>query len=293
MKELEKSKKVLEKPKKLVYNRRKESQRGHIRRDMPFSFMREGASMSTLETNDLKILNDIIYKIYATKNLDTMRASLLRQLRMIMDYDGADFFLAPKEPYGSYEAPVLYNCEEGAVVDYMEKEYEENPFLNGKSMVYRDTDLVPERERVHSEYYQHICKPNNWNYSIQLVLGMNRDVLGVATFYRTMGKDDFKRDDMMILDMLKDHLSYRLYQEKMEQETGEKKLGISEAAQEYHLTKREKTILQHLMAGKENDCICEELSISVNTLKKHILNIYRKLGIRNRVQLFKMIRERE
>ena len=29
------------------------------------------------------------------------------------------------------------------------------------------------------------------------------------------------------------------------------------------------------------------------SIKKHILNIYRKLGIRNRVQLFKKIREKE
>lgn len=47
------------------------------------------------------------------------------------------------------------------------------------------------------------------------------------------------------------------------------------------------------MQGKENPVICEELTISTNTLKKHILNIYRKLGIRNRVQLFKMIREHD
>ena len=47
------------------------------------------------------------------------------------------------------------------------------------------------------------------------------------------------------------------------------------------------------MQGKDNHTICEELSISVNTLKKHILNIYRKLGIRNRVQMFKMIKEKE
>ena len=47
------------------------------------------------------------------------------------------------------------------------------------------------------------------------------------------------------------------------------------------------------MDGRDNAAICEELAISVNTLKKHILNIYRKLGIKNRVQLFKMIKEKE
>jgi len=41
----------------------------------------------------------------------------------------------------------------------------------------------------------------------------------------------------------------------------------------------------------DNAEISEKLVISVNTLKKHVLNIYRKLGIRNRIQMFKMIHE--
>lgn len=71
------------------------------------------------------------------------------------------------------------------------------------------------------------------------------------------------------------------------------KLTVTQAVEQYGLTRREDTILRNLMQGKENPVICEELTISTNTLKKHILNIYRKLGIRNRVQLFKMIREHE
>ena len=71
------------------------------------------------------------------------------------------------------------------------------------------------------------------------------------------------------------------------------KLTVTQAVEQYGLTRREDTILRNLMQGKENPVICEELTISTNTLKKHILNIYRKLGIRNRVQLFKMIREHD
>ena len=52
-------------------------------------------------------------------------------------------------------------------------------------------------------------------------------------------------------------------------------------------------VLRRIMEGKEREEICEELSISVNTLKKHTVNIYRKLGVGNRVQLFKKILERE
>lgn len=249
--------------------------------------------MKTLETNDWMILNNIIYKIYTTENLDTMRELLLEQLRMVMDYDSADFFLAPRGNEASFCRPILYNCEEETVTRYKEKEHESDNVLSGKSMVYRETDLMPDEKRTSSEYFQKVYRPNNWNYSIQLVLGMNKEFLGVATFYRTLGKDNFQYDDILILDMLKDHLSYRLFKDRKESESSDKKLSVMEATQKYDLTKREKMILEQLMAGKENSCICDELSISVNTLKKHILNIYRKLGIRNRVQMFKMIREKE
>ena len=71
------------------------------------------------------------------------------------------------------------------------------------------------------------------------------------------------------------------------------KLTVSAAAGKYSLTRREETILRLLMDGKDNAVICETLVITENTLKKHILNIYRKLGINNRVGLFKMIKERD
>ena len=82
--------------------------------------------------------------------------------------------------------------------------------------------------------------------------------------------------DGIILVTLKDWINYCL-----------------ELKEKYHLTKRENTILSLLMKGKDNNEISGELVISVNTLKKHILNIYRKLDINHRVQLFKMIKEKE
>ena len=104
------------------------------------------------------------------------------------------------------------------------------------------------------------------------------------------------------------------------------KITVSAATEKFGLTRQEHNILHLLMEGKDNSFICDDLSISINTLKKHILNIYRKLhaillllpqpvchmilqrintlkkhilniyrklGIRNRVQLFKKIREKE
>lgn len=135
--------------------------------------------------------------------------------------------------------------------------------------------------------------PNNWHYALQMIFGRNKSFLGVVTLYRTIGKEDFTYEDVFLMDMLKDHMAYRLYQERTHQMTAQEKMTMTEAVKKYNLTKREQTILGLLLQGMENAQICDQLSITVNTLKKHILNIYRKLGIRNRVQMFKLVKEQE
>lgn len=38
------------------------------------------------------ILNSIIYKIYTTEDADIMREQFLEQMKMVLDFDSADFF---------------------------------------------------------------------------------------------------------------------------------------------------------------------------------------------------------
>ncbi len=56
-------------------------------------------------------------------------------------------------------------------------------------------------------------------------------------------------------------------------------------AEKYGITARESEIIRLLLEGKDNKRITAELFISDHTVKNHIHNIYRKLDIRNRVQL--------
>lgn len=52
------------------------------------------------------------------------------------------------------------------------------------------------------------------------------------------------------------------------------------------LSSREAEILHLLNKGKLNKEIAHELSISVETVRKHVSHIYRKLGVNNRVEMF-------
>jgi LuxR family transcriptional regulator, maltose regulon positive regulatory protein len=50
------------------------------------------------------------------------------------------------------------------------------------------------------------------------------------------------------------------------------------------LSPQEQRVLRLLDAGRSNPEIAEQLVVSVNTVKAHLKNIYRKLGVRNRMQ---------
>ena len=55
--------------------------------------------------------------------------------------------------------------------------------------------------------------------------------------------------------------------------------------QRYGISKREKQIIKEICQGKTNQEIADELFISLQTVKDHTYNIFRKVNVRNRVQL--------
>lgn len=59
--------------------------------------------------------------------------------------------------------------------------------------------------------------------------------------------------------------------------------------EKYNISERETEIIDSIVVGKTNKEIASELYISINTVKTHIKNIYRKLDVKNRIQLIHKI----
>ena len=65
---------------------------------------------------------------------------------------------------------------------------------------------------------------------------------------------------------------------------------LNRLAEDYHLSQREKEIATLLCKGKNNNDIAADLYLSPNTVKVHTSNLYRKLGVKNRVQAVQVLR---
>ncbi len=63
------------------------------------------------------------------------------------------------------------------------------------------------------------------------------------------------------------------------------KLSSSSFIEQYRITEREKDIMDLIVLGKTNKAIGEQLYISEKTVKNHIYNLYKKLGINSRFEL--------
>ena len=66
---------------------------------------------------------------------------------------------------------------------------------------------------------------------------------------------------------------------------------IQSVTKKYNITRRESEIITLILKGKSNKEIMDALNLSLNTVRNHIYNLYRKLGIKSRVQLINLLME--
>ena len=80
------------------------------------------------------------------------------------------------------------------------------------------------------------------------------------------------------------HIFYRFYFSSPISKT-EKTLK-EDFIKDFGITKREQEIIVALLHGKSNKELAETLFVSEKTIETHLANIYRKVGVKNRLELF-------
>lgn len=252
-----------------------------------------------LSENEWLLLNQIVYNIHKTHGDFKLREKLLKDIKFLIPYDKATFYLADDSENSSYvKEPVSFGFEPGALDDYHEKyeKYDYNTWIysTSQSKVFIMSELLSKEEMESNIYVRDGLRPKNIEYALMLSISYKNKFLGTMSLFRAKESGDFSQRDKYALDILKEHLALKMYREVHgEDEKGkypaENSTEINAMIEEYSLTGREGEILKMLAYGEDTVYICDALYISESTLRKHISNIYKKLGIGKRNELNKIL----
>ncbi len=239
--------------------------------------------ISFQETECIK-LNDLIFSIYSISDFDKMRLSVMEQLRDMIYFDKADFYLSGVDGV-RLENPVAVDVKPEVLRRYDEyyeqKDYIKWVFSSSKSFAYRETDLIVDEIRMETEFFKEFLIPWGIYYSMGLSICESGIFLGTINFFREKKSGDFKKHDLRIMELLSKHLSYRLFLERR----SKKRFDFLNSQDARGLTVREKEIVALVASGKSNNDISQSENISIFTVKRHVYNIFKKLGIKSRTQL--------
>jgi DNA-binding CsgD family transcriptional regulator len=135
----------------------------------------------------------------------------------------------------------------------------------------RWSDLLSRREWHALELYWEVCRPLDGEHELDLWLVTPDGIAG------GFGFDSFERDfserDKLVLETLQPHL-VRLWRNAAARRQESRSLAA--------LTPREREVLTWVARGKSNREIAAILYLAPSTIRKHLENVYDKLGVSNR-----------
>jgi DNA-binding CsgD family transcriptional regulator len=137
----------------------------------------------------------------------------------------------------------------------------------------RLSDVIPGGLLRAGHVYQEWLRPYGMVAELEAGLAESRARTRNLVLDRSRG--DFSARDVAVLELMRPHLM-RI------RELAELRRTVSASPAVEQLTAREREILEHVAGGLTNAQIAERLWISPGTVRKHLENVYAKLGVTNR-----------
>ncbi len=258
----------------------------------------------TLLDYEWQALSQMMYRMNRQPNYEAFASTLLEQINAIIPFAHGLVFKAEKTDGQIALRDVVIKPQEGIYKEFSEKYMRGNynakwlSYLNSPwSTVFRYSSITSMWQD--SVIYEDILKPLDLYYAIYITLVHRDRPLGAVAIWRKRDEQDFSERELYMLETLKIHIElkfyYLLYFDVVPKNIGQQseRTRIGEFGEHYNLTKRELEIVQLIYSEKDSSEICELLYISDSTLRKHIHNIYQKVGIKSRIQLIRKIKADE
>ncbi len=244
---------------------------------------------------DWRLLEQIIFDIHSASDQNSVRMILLDNLKELIPYEKATFYLSRDYKSAHFDHdPVAIGFNDTEITEYHQK-YENIDLNNWMfSTVHNDVYILSElysaEELENDIFFQQALKKKDIEYAVYMPLSYEKNILGIVSLYRSKKNPDFSIHDKECLRILKRHLTIFLKKAYFDQQdTNFSKQNLIILSKMHELTPRETEIFMLLAEGKEIAFISEKLFISDNTMRKHLSNIYKKMGVKKRSQLNEFI----
>ena len=165
--------------------------------------------MKTIDTNDWVVVNNIIYKLYAADDMAKMCGQFFQDMKMVLDFDCADFYLADEN--SRLGSPVFYNCDIDYSDLYNQYSLGSDIAFREKNLVYRESDIIDNEIRKETEIYKEI-----YNLEKLQIETLSKDVLGRTELAKEAFVDVESEEDRDFLQLftLVCLLSFDVYMKK-------------------------------------------------------------------------------
>lgn len=158
-------------------------------------------------------------------------------------------------------------------------------FVNRSESVVCLEDLYREQTLHQSKYYKGFLQPMNIEHACDMFFRCDGIIIAVLTMMRDVTLPKFSKDEIEELKKIQKFLEYAINLIYLPDRISQRE-SISK---NYGLTDRELDVLEWVMAGAENKIVAKELSISLATVKTHLIHIFTKLDVNSRAKLLAKI----
>jgi DNA-binding CsgD family transcriptional regulator len=154
-----------------------------------------------------------------------------------------------------------------------------------------------------TEFYTDFLRPQKIHYILIANLTMDKRMEGTVLLTRSKQSNRFDSDDIKIAKLISPYFCHSLFHNRLRRKVKllqniinylEGRSSLSQSIWQhlmdsFHLSPREVDVVPYLFSGLKNAEIAEKLFVSEITIKKHLQNIYAKMGVRNRTSLINKI----
>lgn len=156
----------------------------------------------------------------------------------------------------------------------------------------RLTDVVPWRRYRETAIYRDYFRPGMVDHMLDLGLEASDGWQRTLLLCRERGDPDFSERDQAMLEVLRPHFRAREARADLRRRLMDTtpRLRFGTPGVDPGLTPREREIVFLVAAGKTNAQIAAELWVTPSTVKKHLENVYQKLGVSSRAAAATIVR---